>query len=73
VLGVDSNLWLEHQPFGNVPPSRQQVDGFVRAFQGLDDDNKTVLVLGMDGKLWLEHTPFGTIPPARTQIDANVL
>lgn len=25
VLGTDSNLWLEHGPFGNVPPGRVQV------------------------------------------------
>ena len=29
VLGTNGNLWLEHGPFGNVPPSRQQVDGNV--------------------------------------------
>jgi len=29
VLGTDRNLWLEHAPFGTVPPSRQQVDGNV--------------------------------------------
>jgi hypothetical protein len=27
VLGSDGKLWLEHGPFGNVPPPRQQVDG----------------------------------------------
>lgn len=72
-LGSDGKLWLEHAPVGNVTPSRQQVDGDVRAFLGLEDNNQTVLVLGTDGKLWLEHAPFGAVPPARTQIDANVM
>jgi outer membrane protein assembly factor BamB len=53
VLGTDGNLWLEHAPFGNPPPFRQQVDATVRAFQGVDAH--TVLVLGTDGNLWLEH------------------
>lgn len=26
MLGTDQNLWLEHGPFGSVPPPRQQVD-----------------------------------------------
>jgi hypothetical protein len=29
VLGTNGNLWLEHGPFGTVPPPRQQVDGNV--------------------------------------------
>ncbi len=71
VLGSDANLWLEHAPFGKVPPARQQVDGNVRTFQALDTQN--VIVLGRDGKLWLEWAPFGKVPPARLQIDANVV
>jgi len=70
VLGMDGKLWLEKPPFGNVPPARVQVDGNVKAFQGID--SQTVLVLGTDGNLWLEHAPFGNVPPGRTQIDANV-
>jgi hypothetical protein len=29
VLGTDGKLWLEHGPFGNVPPPRTQIDGNV--------------------------------------------
>ena len=29
VLGSDRKLWLEHGPFGKVPPPRQQIDGNV--------------------------------------------
>jgi hypothetical protein len=29
VLGSDGNLWLEHGPFGTVPPPREQIDGNV--------------------------------------------
>jgi hypothetical protein len=70
VLGSDLNLWLEHGPFGQVPPPRSQVDGKVAAFQALDTD--TVYVLGTDGNLWLEHAPFGRVPPQRSQVDAAV-
>ena len=70
VLGSDGNLWLEHGPFGKVPPTRQQVDGNVQAFQPLSDTE--VLVLGLDGNLWLEHAPFGKVPPTRQQVDGNV-
>jgi hypothetical protein len=45
-------LWLERGPFGTVPPTRQQVDGNVAAFDKLDESN--IYVLGSDGKLWLE-------------------
>jgi len=69
-LGTNGNLWLEHGPFGNVPPPRQQVDGNVEAFQGLSATE--VLVLGTDGNLWLEHGPFGKVPPPRQQVDGNV-
>jgi hypothetical protein len=31
VLVNGGNLWLEHAPFGAVPPARQQVDGNVNA------------------------------------------
>ena len=70
VLGGDGNLWLEHAPFGTVPPTRDHVDANVSAFQALSDTE--VLVLGSDGRLWLEHAPFGTVPPTRQQVDANV-
>jgi hypothetical protein len=72
VVGTDGNLWLEHPPFGHVPPQREQVDGSVLAFQELDVN--TVFVLGVDGNLWLERAPFGHVPqPQREQIDGNVL
>jgi hypothetical protein len=70
-LGADGNLWLEVPPFGNVPPSRTEIDGNVRRFSGAGDGT-TVWVLGRDGKLWVEEPPFGSVPPKRTQIDANV-
>jgi hypothetical protein len=63
-------LWLEHGPFGKVPPPREQIDGNAQAFQALSDTE--VLVLGTDGNLWLEHGPFGKVPPPREQIDGNV-
>jgi hypothetical protein len=70
VLGSDNKLWLEHAPFGNVPPGRIQVDSNVYNFQAFSDSE--ILVLGIDGKLWLEHAPFGNVPPSRVQVDANV-
>ncbi|HTV34773.1 MAG TPA: hypothetical protein VME69_17050 [Methylocella sp.] len=70
VLGANGNLWLEHGPFGKVPPTRQQVDGNVQAFQALSATE--VLVLGTNGNLWLEYGPFGTVPPPRQQVDGNV-
>jgi hypothetical protein len=73
VLGTNGNLWLEHGPFGVVPPSREQVDGNVEAFQAFSDLSDTeVLVLGTNGNLWLEHSPWNVVPPARQQIDGNV-
>jgi hypothetical protein len=71
VLGTDGKLWLEEGPFGTVPPSRQQVDGDVQAFQAFS--NAQVLVLGKDGKLWLEEGLFGTVPPPRQQVDGDVM
>ncbi|CEG58765.1 hypothetical protein [Legionella fallonii] len=70
VLGSDDNLWLEHAPFGAVPPSRIHVDANVSTFQAVDLG--TILVLGTDGNLWLETAPFGNVPPHRQQIDGNV-
>jgi hypothetical protein len=70
VLGHDNKLWLEHAPFGNVPPGRFQVDANVVTFQAFSDNE--IVVLGTDGKLWLERGPFGNVPPSRVQIDANV-
>jgi hypothetical protein len=70
VLGNNGNLWLEHAPFGHVPPTRQQVDANVGSFQALSYTE--ILVLGSDGNLWLERAPFGHVPPARQQVDANV-
>jgi hypothetical protein len=75
VLGSDGNLWLEHGPIGTVPPTRQQVDGNVAAFDSIDASN--IYVLGSDGKLWLEFGQssglFGTVPPPRQQVDGNVV
>jgi len=81
VLGTDQRLWLEHAPFGNVPPSRDYIDQSVAAFQFLDNQNVLVLgtggmVLGTGGNLWLEHPPWAHGPrglPAREQIDSNVV
>jgi len=72
VRGDDGNLWLEHAPFGKVPPARQQVDAHVLTIQGITDGSGDMVVLGKDGNLWLEQPPFGTVPPMRQQIDANV-
>jgi len=74
-------LWLEHAPFGNVPPRRDYIDRSVAAFQFLDNQNVLVLgtggiVLGTGGNLWLEHPPWAHGPggiPAREQIDSNVV
>ena len=70
VLDVGLNLWLEHGPFGTVPPTREQVDGNAVAFGAINAN--TIYVLGSDGNLWLEHGPFGTVPPTRQQVDGNV-
>ena len=79
VLGSDGKLWLEHAPFGTVPPKREQVDANV-AGPGIADfgplhamDAATVYVLGSDGKVWLEHGPFGTVPPKREQVDTDIV
>lgn len=37
VLNPDGNLWLEHAPFGHVPPARQQVDRKVEEFRATAD------------------------------------
>jgi hypothetical protein len=70
VLGTDNKLWMEQAPFGDVPPSRQQVDGNVWGFQAADVSH--VFVLGADGNLWLEQAPFGNVPPSRQQVDGHV-
>jgi hypothetical protein len=83
VLRTDRTLWLEQGSFSACsiwvicppPPTRQQVESNVLAFQGfrgLFGDVPTVLVLGTDRKLWAEHAPFGIDPPAREQVDGNV-
>jgi hypothetical protein len=56
VLGSDGNLWLEHAPSGNPPPTRQQIDANVVEFLATDSSN--VLVLGSDGKLWWKEAPL---------------
>jgi hypothetical protein len=72
VLANYQRLWLEHAPFGHVPPSRDYIDWSVKYFQGLGSQN--VLVLGQDGKLWLEHPPWAPLDrvPPREQIDSDV-
>jgi hypothetical protein len=73
VLGTDGKLWLEHAPFGKIPPVREQVDANVAAFQALD--RNTVYILGLDGNLWLAHAvngKFGNVPPSREHVDGNV-
>ena len=68
VCGMDLNLWLEKGPFGQVPPSRVQIDGNVGgvALPGwLGDVSSTsgdFLVLGWDQNLWWEIGPFGQVP-----------
>ena len=52
VLGANGSLWLEGGPWGQVPPTRQQVDGNVAAFQALSPTE--AYVLGTDGNLWHE-------------------
>src|SRR5436190_17860024 len=71
VQGNDDNLWLESAPFGQVPPSRVQIDTEVSTFQGLPGLND-VVVQGHNGNLWLEHAPFGHVPPVRELIDTAV-
>src|SRR5271166_4865422 len=70
VLGTDQKLWIEHAPFGNLPPTRQQIDGNVAAFDAVDENN--VYVLGTDANLWLEFGPFGPVPPPRQPVDFSV-
>ncbi len=79
VLGTDGNLWLEHGPFGNVPPGRVQVDATVATFQAPQIVRfefgawvYAMLVLGTDGNLWAANPPFGQVPPPRVQVDATV-
>jgi len=71
VLAADGALWLENGPWGPVPPSRDQVDGSVAAFQALGATQ--AYVLGSDGKLWLENGPWGPVPPSRVQVDGSVV
>ena len=51
VLGSNGNLWLEHGPFGTVPPKRELIAGSVKAWQ-LGPLGDTAFVLGTDGNLW---------------------
>ena len=69
VLGNDGKLWLENAPWGNPPPSRQEVGGGgVVAFCPVDGTNQ-VLVLSTDGTLWLNTLGMGATAP---QVDGNV-
>ena len=71
VLGEDGNLWLESAPWGNVPPSREQVDDNVAALQALSATQ--AYVLGKDGNMWLESGPWGHVPPSREQVNVTAL
>jgi hypothetical protein len=55
-LGTDNTLWLEHGPFGTVPPGRVQIDAHVKDFEGLSSTQ--VAVRGTDDNLWLVSAPF---------------
>ena len=70
VLGSNGALWLEHGPFGTVPPTREQVDGNVAAFDAIDLGAVYVLGSTGDAALWQEFAPFGTVPPARLRSTA---
>ena len=61
VRDQSARLWLEHAPFGTVPPKREQVDANVAGFSAVDAE--TIYVLRCDGNLWLEHAPFATVAP----------
>jgi hypothetical protein len=69
VLGSDGKLWLESAPWGNAPPSRQQVgNGFV-AFSPVIGTNQ-VLGLAADGTLWLNTVGQASNGP---QVDGSVI
>jgi hypothetical protein len=76
VLGTDFKLWLEHGPFGQVPPRRELIDSNVAALGGFQilfsiTEVNGVCVLDNDGNLWVDVAPFGQSP--RRQVDANVV
>ncbi len=71
VLGFDRNLWLETGPWGQIPPSRQQIDANVNTFVSTGGPNEFAII-GSDNKLWFATAPWGQVPPQRTLIDANV-
>jgi hypothetical protein len=65
VLGTDNILWVEHVPFGQVPPPRGQFTLLkVLAFQAVD--TATIAFLDTDQNLWLQ-AGF-----TRAQVDGNV-
>jgi hypothetical protein len=69
VLGSDGKLWLENAPWGNPPPSRQQVGGSgLAAFCPVIGTNQ-VLVLSTNGTLQLNT--LGQSPNG-PQVDGNV-
>ncbi len=61
-LGInpdDGTIWLEHVPFGNVPPPRSQIDRSVLNYQAVPSTNATeITVLGSDSKLWYEYLSY---------------
>jgi len=88
VLGQDGKLWLEYEPFGQVPPPRVQIDANVAAFGpglwggDISPTSGDVLVVGDDLNLWDEVGPFGQVPlpdcngqssSCRNRIDGNVI
>ncbi|GHO90422.1 hypothetical protein KSF_004700 [Reticulibacter mediterranei] len=81
VMGNNGNLWLEHAPFGHVPPDRTLIhggtDGAVPvSFQAISDTEFLVrdvprsVFLGDFSELLLFRAPFGLANS--TSIDDNV-
>src|SRR5690242_8235472 len=74
VLGNDGNLWLEHGPFGTVPPSRTLIDGgngfgsFVTGFEAISDTEFLILrdTTLLSNDLWLQT------PNTFAEIDEDV-
>lgn len=70
ILGNDGNLWFATSPWGQVPPSRQQIDANVWTFISTQGTGEFAII-GRDGLLWWAQGPWGQVPPQRTLIDAT--